>query len=54
MDSELKELKPDWVDKQCDKVFAALDGFSLDDKLSVIEQVQDYLRMEEASGVEDD
>jgi len=46
--SQLSRKNPDWLDIQCNKVFDALQGLSLDQKNGVIEQVQDYLRMEEA------
>lgn len=39
--------KPDWLDLQCDKVFESLkDIDSIYDKLSVIQQVLDYLQQD--------
>ena len=45
---DVSERKPDWLDKQCTKISAALDGLTIRQKLAVIEQTMDYLRMEEA------
>ncbi len=42
------KCKSDWLDQQCDKVLEVLKDLSLKDRLRVIEQVQDYLRNEEA------
>ncbi len=45
--SKISESKPDWLAKQCDRVFATLSDLSLKQRLMVIEQVMEYLRQEE-------
>ena len=44
--TKLVEVETDWLDQQCAKVYDALDGLSLEQRLEVVEQVLDYLRME--------
>lgn len=46
---EIKKHEPDELDRNCDKVFEAIRHIpDVKDRISLIEQVLDYLRMEEA------
>ncbi len=38
--------EPGWLDQQCKKVLDALGSLSTKDKISVLEQVIDYLQMD--------
>lgn len=46
---EWKEHEKDWLDWCCDNVLESLDVPSIDDKIAILEQCLDYLRMEKAS-----
>lgn len=47
MDSTAKEYKPDKLNLQCDKVLNSISNiYSTKEKISVLEQVLDYLRMD--------
>lgn len=41
-----KRYERDWLDQQCDKVSDVLGNLSTKDKISVLEQVIDYLHMD--------
>ncbi len=43
--------EPDWLDQQCEKVSDVLGSLSTKDKISVLEQVIDYLQMDLAAEV---
>ena len=49
--TKIKKSEPDWLDQQCTKIYDALDGLSLEQRIGIIEQVLDYLRMEEADSL---
>ena len=44
----IAEYKPDWLDEQCNKVFNALGHLPLNERIGVVDQVQDFLRQEKA------
>ncbi len=48
--AKIAKVEPDWLDLQCDKVFATLKGLKLSQKLAVIGQVSDYLQQEHIDG----
>ncbi len=52
--AKVMKVEPDWLDQQCDKVFAALEGLTLSQKLGVVGQVSDYLQQEHVAGENDD
>lgn len=48
-ETAIEEFKPDALDIQCDMIFSAMpDGASTKEKISLLEQCLDYLRLEEA------
>ncbi len=48
--AKIMKVEPDWLDQQCDKVFAVLEELPLSQKLGIIGQVSDYLQQEHVDG----
>ena len=51
MDLEIKQYQPDEFDRNCGRVSDAIAHVgSIDEKIQILEQMLDYLRMEKANG----